>query len=229
VVYWQELIGEADVQIDLLFESVDNIPSKGVEGHKLMGQPLVNSNNINAQNQTATNNFVKNRYPDEKFVSDVSQLKNKNKYTKGLVIPEGVKVAESRMPRSTKQRETLRKELRQASILAEKGNSVYLIPEHGAYGETFKDAVVNGTLYEFREIKGNARTLEWEFGDAKEKKGNDTNMFLSIESNISKNEARRRIGLVLERHPEYTGKIVVSFNAFTAAEKIYSWDTTDLR
>ena len=54
-------------------------------------------------------------------------------------------------------------------------------------------------------------------------------MFISIESNISKNEARRRIGMVLERHPEYTGKIVVSFNALTAAEKIYFWDTTDLR
>jgi len=190
---------------------------------------LAKTNNINAQNKTATAGFVKINYPNEKFVSDISQLKNLNKYIKGLVIPKGVKVAESRMPRSTKQREILRKELRQSSILANKGNSVYLTPEHGGYGETFKDAVVNGTLYEFKEITGKARTLEWEFGDVKERKGADTNIFISIESNISKNEARRRIGMVLERHPEYTGKIVVSFNALTAEEKIYFWDTSDFR
>jgi len=194
-----------------------------------MGRPRTKTNNINTQNQIATANFVKNNYPDEKFISDVSQIKNQNKYTKGLIIPKGVKVAESRMPRSPRQRETLRKELKQALILAKKGSSVYLIPARGGYGETFKDAVVNGTLYEFREITGKARTLEWEFGDAKERKGNDTNIFINIESSISKNEARRRIGMVLERHPEYTGKIVVSFNALTAAEKIYFWDTSDFR
>jgi len=129
------------------------------------------------------------------------------------------------MPRSPEQRRTLRKELRQASILAEKGNSVYLIPENVGYGVRPKDAVVNGILYEFREIDGNARTLEWEFGDAKGK-GNDTNVFISIESKINKHEARRRIGMVLERHPEYTGKIVVSFNA---EGKIYFWDTMDFK
>jgi hypothetical protein len=194
-----------------------------------MGRPRTNTNNINTQNQTATVNFVKNNYPNEKFVSGVSQIKNRNKFTKGLIIPKGVKVAESRMPRSPDQRDILRKELRQASILAKKGNSVYLIPECAGYGVRPKDAVVNGVLYEFREIKGNARTLEWEFGYAKEKKGADTNIFISIESKISKNEAQRRIGMVLERHPEYTGKIVVSFNALTPEEKIYFWDTSDFR
>ena len=146
-----------------------------------MGLPQTKTNNINTQNQIATANFVKIKYPHEKFVSDVSQIKNQNKYTKGLIIPKGVKVAESRMPNSAEQRRNLRKELRQAYILAKKG------------------------------------------------KGNDTNVFISIESNISKHEAQRRIGMVLERHPEYTGKIIVSFNALTTEEKIYFWDTTDLR
>jgi len=49
VTYRQELVGEADAQIDFLFESVDNIPSKRVEGHRVMGQPPANSNSINAQ------------------------------------------------------------------------------------------------------------------------------------------------------------------------------------
>jgi len=181
-----------------------------------------------AQNQAATANFVKNKYPYEIFVSDISQIKNLNKYTKGLVIPKGVKVAVSRMPNSAEQRRTLRKELRQASILAELGNSVYLIPERAGYGVRPKDAVVNGILYEFREITGKARTLEWEFRKAKGK-GNDTNVFISIESDISKDETRRRIGMVLKRHPEYTGKIIVSFNSFKVEEKIYFWDTSDFR
>ena len=189
---------------------------------------MAKTNNINAQNKTANVGFVKINYPNEKFISDISQLKNLNKYIKGLVIPKGVKVAESRMPRSKEQREILRKELKQAGILAKYGNSVYLIPEKNGYKIRPKDAVVNGTLFEFRVITGKARTLEWEFGDAKEK-GNNTNVFISIESDINIHEAWHRIYMVLRRHPEYTGKIIVSFNVLTAEEKIYFWDTMDFK
>jgi len=178
-----------------------------------------------AENKAANDVYIKKEFPDEKFIKNISELQSVNKYTKDLVIPEDVKIAESRMPRSAEQRRTLIKELRQASMLTEEGNSVYLIPERGAYGEKSKDAIVNGTLFEFREITGKARTLEWEFGDAKEK-GNETNVLISIESNISKHEVRRRIGMVLERHPEYTGKIIVTFNE---GKIKYYWDTNDLR
>jgi len=174
-----------------------------------------------ARGAAANEAFIKQHYSGEKFISSTEQLQAANKHTKGLVIPEGVKIAESRIPINKEQREILRKELRQAGILAKLGNSVCLIPERIGYKIRPKDAVVNGALFEFREITGKARTLEWEFGEAK-KKGNDTNVFISIESSISKHEAWRRIVMVLERHPEYTGKIVVSFNA---GEKIYFWDT----
>ena len=33
---------------------------------------------------------------------------------------------------------------------------------------------------------------------------------MNIEVNVSIDEVKRRINLVLERHPEYTGKIVIS-------------------
>ena len=190
-----------------------------------MEQPSADSNNINAQNQTATTNFVKNEYPDEKFISDVSQLKNQNKYTKGLVIPKGVKVAESRMPINKEQREILQKELKQAEILAKQGNSVCIIPEKSGYKIRPKDAVVNGALFEFRTVEGNPDTFQWEFRYAK-KKGADTNVYINDLSGISKNEARHRIWLVLRRHPEYTGKIVISFKN---GSKIYFWDTSSFR
>jgi len=186
---------------------------------------LVKTNNINAQNKTATISFVKINYPNEKFVSDISQLKNMNKYIKGLVIPKGVKVAESRMPKNKEQREILRKELKQAGILAKSGNSVYLIPERSGYKIRPKDAVVNGTLFEFRTVEGNPDTFQWEFRYAK-KKGADTNVYINDLSGISKNEARHRIWLVLRRHPEYTGKIVISFKN---GSKIYFWDTSSFR
>jgi hypothetical protein len=65
-------------------------------------------------------------------------------------------------------------------------------------------------LFEFRTVTGNARTLEWEFRGAK-KKGDDVNVFISVESDISRHETKRRIKLVLEGHPEYSGKVVISW------------------
>ena len=192
----------------LHFSRLDNFPQK----KHIFTMYCNKAQQPQQKNIKATEAYIKKKYPNEKFISEILQLRSPNKYSKGLVIPENVKVAESRMPINAAQRNVLRKELLQAEILAKKGISVFLIPEHGGYGERIKDAVVNGELFEFRSITGNARTLEWEFGAAKEK-GNDTNVFITIESDISRDEARRRIGMVLKRHPEYTGKIVISFQA----------------
>ena len=168
--------------------------------------------------------YVKINYPGENFISEISEILAAKKYIKGLIIPENVKVAESRLPVNSEQRAILRKELRQAEILARLGNSVYLIPEHAAYGERPKDAVVNGKLFEFRTVTGNARTLEWEFRKAK-KKGDDVNVFINIKSGISRNETERRIKLVIDRHSEYSGKIVVSWKG----GRPHFWDTNSFR
>jgi hypothetical protein len=173
-----------------------------------------------AENLELTESYIKNEFPNEQFISDISSLQSVNRYCKGLVIPNNVKVAVSRLPFNAVQRSILRKELLQAEILAKLGNSIYLIPEHEMYGKKCQDAVVNGELFEFKTITGNARTLEWEFRNAK-KKGADVNVFIQIESAISKNEARRKIGLVLENHPEYVGKIIISLKQ---ENKIYFWD-----
>jgi hypothetical protein len=162
------------------------------------------------KNLAANEAYVKINYPGENFISDTAQLQAANRYSRGLIIPENVKVAESKIPISADQRNVLRKELQQAEILAKLGNSVYIIPEHIGYKIRPKDAVVNGELFEFRTVTGNAKTFEWEFRDAK-KKGNDTNVYINVLSNISKDEARRRVKLVLDRHPEFTGKIIISW------------------
>jgi len=178
-----------------------------------------------ARGIAANEAFIQQHYSGEKFISSTAQLQAANKHTEGLVIPEGVKVAESRIPINKEQREILRKELRQAGILAKLGNSVYLIPERSGYKIRPKDAVVNGALFEFRTIEGNPDTFQWEFRYAK-KKGTDTNVYINDLSGISKDEARHRIWLVLRRHPEYTGQIVISFDN---GSRTYFWDTSSFR
>jgi hypothetical protein len=83
-------------------------------------------------------------------------------------------------------------------------------------------AIVNGVPFEFRNITGKSRQIEQEFSDAKikDKAGN---VFMNIDSDISRYEVRRRIVMVLDRHPDYTGEIVVSFQG----KSTYFWDTGD--
>ena len=178
-----------------------------------------------AKNNQLNEAAIKREFSNDNFISDTETLRSKSNYAQGLSIPENVKVAESRIPTNPTQREVLRKELRQSEILSKRGNSVALIPEKGGYGIRPKDALVNGELFEFKTIEGNAETFQWEFRKAK-KKGDDTNVYISILSDISKEEAKRRIWLVLSRHPEYTGKIVVSFDD---GKKTYFWDTSFFR
>jgi len=177
------------------------------------------------RNIQANEVFAKRDYPNERFISDNSELQSKNRFTKGLIIPENVKVAESRIPINPRQREILRKELRQSEILSKLGNSVVLIPEKSGYKIRPKDALVNGELFEFRTVKGNAETFQWEFRTAK-RKGADTNVYINILSDISKEEARHRVWLVLRRHPEYTGKIIMSFDD---GKNVCFWDTDSFR
>jgi len=178
-----------------------------------------------AKGAAANEAFIRQYYSGEKFISSTVQLQKVNKYTKTLVIPKNVSVAESRIPTNKEQREILRKELRQAEILAKSGNSVSLIPERGGYRIRPKDAVVNGVIFEFRTVEGNPETFQWEFRYAK-KKGADTNVYINDLSGINKDEARRRIWLVLRRHPEYTGQIVISFEN---GSRTCFWDTSSFR
>ena len=212
--------------IDLVPEEEYNGASQGNEGIYLiesLGWQTEMERQL-TENIQANERFVKREYPDEKFISDNIEFQSKNRFTKGLIIPENVKVAESRVPISAEQRRTLFKELRQAGVLARLGYSVCLTPERTRYKQKVTDALVNGVPFEFRNIENKVRKIETRFGEAKEK-GNDVNVFLNIDANINIHEARRRIGLVLGRHPEYTGKIIVSIGR----KNLYFWDTSGFR
>ncbi|MDR1024398.1 MAG: hypothetical protein LBL56_01630 [Treponema sp.] len=177
-----------------------------------------------AKNREASETAIKREYPNERFLSTTAQLQAVNKWTKNLILPKNVHLAASRIPRVKIQGEILEKELRQAGILSNLGNSVYLTPEPGKYKQRVTDAIVNGVHFEFRNITGKSRQVEQEFSEAKIKDKN-VHVYLNVESDISKNEVRRRIGLVLNRHDDYSGTIIVSIKG----EKTYFWDSGSFR
>ena len=100
----------------------------------------------------------------------------------------------------------------------------FLTPEYGLYKVQETDALIDGLPFEFRNITGQIRKIELRFGEAK-KKGNEVNVFISIEIDVNIDEVKRRINLVLGRHPEYTGKIIVSLRG----KQPYFWDTCTIR
>jgi len=108
-VYWKA----ADTQIDLISQEGYNGLNQVVEGIRLM-EPQTRQSEAKRQlagNIQANEKFAKREYPDEIFISDNVDFQSKNRFTKGLIIPENVKVAESRVPISAEQRRTLNKEL----------------------------------------------------------------------------------------------------------------------
>jgi hypothetical protein len=85
-------------------------------------------------------------YPHEKW----EQLEN------------GIFIAKSRIPRSARQISVLEKEIRQARILVDRGSIVYLLPETTHPIEKhrkFPDAVVDGSIMEFKTITGSKRQV----------------------------------------------------------------------
>jgi hypothetical protein len=230
-------VDEADEQIDLLSENVDNIPNAGIEGLLLMKPPAARSTNQSVQqaqrtaaaqrlakNREASEAVIKREYPNEKFISTTAQLQAVNDFTKNLKLPKNVRLAASRIPKSNRDAEILAIELRNAGNLGRLGNAVYLTPEPGRYKERVSDAVVNGIHYEFRNITGKAEKIERRFARAKEKDPN-VNVFINVDSDVSKDETLRRIRQVLGRHPTYTGKIIAALKG----GEPYFWDSNDLK
>jgi hypothetical protein len=77
-------------------------------------------------------------------------------------------------------------ELRDAQILRNFGSTVYLIPEVRSDKSKKYDAIVNGMKFEFKNIEGNANTLETQFLRSRSQA---PNVFINLEkSNLTKRE-----------------------------------------
>jgi hypothetical protein len=77
-------------------------------------------------------------------------------------------------------------ELRDAQILRNFGSTVYLVPEIRSDRTKKYDAIVNGIKFEFKNIEGNANTLETQFLRSRSQA---PNVFINLEkSNLAKRE-----------------------------------------
>jgi SPP1 gp7 family putative phage head morphogenesis protein len=232
IAYWEELVGEADAVIDYeergtvdkeVQKSLKNYAAEEKRKKEQAAIKKANKEQIE-KNRKKSYSIIEKEYPDEKWISSTDDLQSRNKYTKALELAKNVSVSDSRVPMNNEEKRKLTKELKQANKLASFGNVVYLIPEFGNYKQRMADAIVNGTTYEFKNITGNSRSVEKEFSNAK-KKGADINVYMNIVGDIPVREVRRRIAQVLEKHPNYTGEIIVTFES----KETYFWETEALR
>ncbi|MCL1992367.1 MAG: hypothetical protein FWG66_05420 [Spirochaetes bacterium] len=160
---------------------------------------MVNRNKENAEKTEAA---AKRRFPNEKWI-DVSEAESQIKGISGHDDFKGIKVAHPKILEGDKN--TLAKEIRQAKILTDRGDCVYLLPK--AKDEDGKpvsgpDALLNGELYEFKTITGNIDRVAERF--SKSRRQSD-NVYLRISNpNITKDEVFSMVNRVLNK-PTYTG------------------------
>ena len=170
----------------------------------------VNNLSENIQkNETA----AKSTFPNEQWIKAASiKLAQEGP---DFEIPNGIdniKVAKSRvMPSknhssiSDNDAKILVKEIRQAKVLTDRGASVFILPKiKGADGREISgpDALVNGTLYEFKTITGGIDKVERRFRESREQ---GQNVFIRVlNPDISRQSVIRKMYNVVN-DPKYTG------------------------
>jgi len=179
-------------------------------------------------------------FPNEQFV-DASSFKLKQTGP-DFEIPnnlENIKIAKSRITPtkgknhiSDNDAKTLTKELRQARVLTSRGSSVYLVPKiKDAQGRDVPgpDALVNGTLYEFKTITGAFKRLETRFRESREQ---GENVFIRfMKDGITRNDVINKMYRIINS-PEYTGgykgKLIFSIGQ-RSQETVYYIKIRDLK
>jgi hypothetical protein len=144
-------------------------------------------------------------FSQEKWV-DAKDICLKHK-GKGLHLPtklNNIKIAESKLTGRKGEELVLAKEIRQAHLLAEKGDCVYLIPKRkDAKGKFIPgpDAIVNGFLFEFKTVTGSIRKVERHFRNSRDQ---CENVYLRIiDKELTKDIVVYKIHRILN-DPTYT-------------------------
>jgi hypothetical protein len=203
IAYWQELIGEADAQIDPLSESVDNIP-KTKEGLAIV-KPSVDERKEKRQreeNAKKAKAAADQLFPGEKWKT----------------IEDGIFLS----PRRPIGKKTnFKDEKHDALILALLGSIVYLLPEERSIPGKKYDAIVNGERFEFKNVKGaSTLTLRDQFFRSRSQA---PNVFINLEkSNLAKHQIIATL-YGARNSPEYAkynrfggGKIVLKIRGQTS-------------
>jgi hypothetical protein len=134
-------------------------------------------------------------------------------------------IAKSRLPKSAEELSVLEKEIAQATILADRGSTIYLLPETVAPGEMnikHPDAVVDGYIMEFKTIIGSIRQIGERYKDARAKADH---IFLKIDSPLVRHEVQHKLSGYI-RQKNYRGGIILAY--FTETAELYQWSEEEL-
>jgi hypothetical protein len=172
IAYWQELVGEADEQIDLLSENVENMP-KITEGLATGLAIMKQTTEERKEKQRREENAKKARatadqlFPGEEWKPD----------------GEGIYLSPNRAVGS---KSNYKDEKRDAQILHKFGSTVYLTPENRKMPGKKYDAIVNGDQFEFKNTKGGSESLKTHFLRSRSQA---PNVFINLEnSNLTKHQ-----------------------------------------
>ena len=180
---------------------------------------LPSSADLITEQQKLSENIQKNEtaaksiFPNEQWV-DAKLIKLTQEGT-DFEIPDGIdniKIAKSRITPSKNHdsisdndARTLAKEISQAKVLTDRGASVFILPKiKAADGRDIPgpDALVNGTLYEFKTITGGIDKVERRFRESREQ---GQNVFIRVlNPDISRQNVIRKMYNVVN-DPKYTG------------------------
>ena len=204
------------------------------------------SANLNTGQQNLSENIqkieaaAKSTFPNEQWV-DAQSIKLAQEGS-DFKIPNGIdniKVAKSRVTPSKNHSSisdndarTLAKEIRQAKVLTDKGASVFILPKNkGADDREISgpDALVNGSLFEFKTITGSIKRVETRFRESREQ---GQNVFIRvINLSITRNDVIQKM-LNIVNSPEYTGgfKGILIFSVLQGSiENLYYIKIRDLK
>jgi SPP1 gp7 family putative phage head morphogenesis protein len=169
--YWDELVGEVDKQIDLLFQDGNNVDTDiDRPPNKTKSKNLKQQNEGKEQKQQESNTRKAKAFADKEFPH------------------EDWKKIEDRIFLSTRRsigkKSNFGQEIEQARILKAFGSTVYLLPE-GQNGGKKVDAIVNGEYMEFKRVIGGLNALMNRF---LESRGQSRNVFIKVDSDLSKRD-----------------------------------------
>ena len=204
-----------------------------------MKQPAAESNNKNIQERqraaerlakgvAANEAAAKKEFPNETWVCSNSI---KLQYEQMPPGAEGIIIAKSKLPKNPTEEHDFIKEIKSAIILKKHGSSVTLIPrkKDPVTGKFLSspDAIIDGTLFEFKEVTGSKSKVWDRFKDSR-KQGN--NVYIRVANpDLKKRDVLEYFGRMVN-HKDYTGSLKGNIIfTFEADDRTYFFKIKDFK
>jgi len=140
---------------------------------KVMKPPSARSKSETLQQQAATHE-AKRRVDNAKKAREIAKKEFPGE--KWKTVEDGIYLSPRR---PIGKNSNFTEELQDARILRDLGSTVYLVPEQSRRSGKKNDAIVNGLNFEFKNVGGNANTLEHQFLRSRSQA---PNVFINLET-----------------------------------------------